>query len=82
MERLIGTIRREYLDQMLFWNASDLVRKLDTFKAYYNHQRVHASLDGKTPSQVSDETIICYADFKQYRWQSHCRGLFDLPVAA
>ena len=24
LERLIGTIRREYLDQVLFWNASDL----------------------------------------------------------
>ncbi|MGB5472454.1 MAG: hypothetical protein WBQ78_03130 [Gammaproteobacteria bacterium] len=24
VERLIGTIRREHLDQMLFWNASDL----------------------------------------------------------
>ncbi len=28
IERLIGTIRREYLDQVLFWNASDLERKL------------------------------------------------------
>jgi transposase InsO family protein len=24
IERLIGTIRRDYLDHMLFWNASDL----------------------------------------------------------
>ena len=74
VERLIGTIRREYLGQILFWNASDLAKKLDTLKAYYNHQRVHASLDGKTPSQVSDETIIYYADFKQYR-RRH-RGVF------
>ena len=51
------------------------------FKAYYNHQHVHGSLNGKMPNQVSVETIICYADFKQYRWQMHCRGLFDLPVA-
>jgi len=35
IERLIGTIRREYLDQLLFWNESDLERKLDTFKEYY-----------------------------------------------
>ena len=27
IERLIGTIRREYLDQLLFWNESDLERK-------------------------------------------------------
>ena len=27
VERLIGTIRREFLDQVLFWNARDLERK-------------------------------------------------------
>jgi hypothetical protein len=28
VERLIGTIRREYLDRMLFWTMLDLERKL------------------------------------------------------
>src|SRR5689334_16013118 len=28
VERLIGTVRREFLDQVLFWGASDLERKL------------------------------------------------------
>ena len=36
VERLIGTIRREYLDRMFFWNAVDLARKLDEFRDYYN----------------------------------------------
>jgi len=36
IERLIGTIRREYLDRTLFWNSIDLHRKLDKFRAYYN----------------------------------------------
>jgi putative transposase len=36
VERLIGTLRREYLDQIFFWNALDLHRKLDRFAAYYN----------------------------------------------
>jgi Integrase core domain len=35
IERLIGTIRREYLDQTLFWNQGDLERKLDRYKVYY-----------------------------------------------
>ena len=36
VERLIGTIRREYLDRTFFWNAVDLERKLDEFRDYYN----------------------------------------------
>ncbi len=32
VERLIGTVRREYLDRTLFWNQSDLERKLDITK--------------------------------------------------
>src|SRR5438132_10492643 len=39
VERLIGTIRREYLDRMFFWNAGDLARKLVEFKGYYNADR-------------------------------------------
>ena len=40
VERLIGTVRREYLDWTLFWNSGDLERKLDNYKTYYNqHQR-------------------------------------------
>src|SRR5262249_28611062 len=36
VERLIGTIRRECLDQLLFWTAADLDAKLLAFKTYYN----------------------------------------------
>ena len=36
VERLIGTIRREFLDQVLIWNAVDLGRKLEEFRIYYN----------------------------------------------
>ena len=31
VERLIGTIRREFLDQLIFWNKQDLERKLAGF---------------------------------------------------
>jgi hypothetical protein len=34
VERLIGTVRREHLDQIPFWNSLDLQRKLDQFKHY------------------------------------------------
>jgi len=45
VERLIGTIRREYLDHVFFWNVVDLTRKLDEFRDYYNVHRVHRSLE-------------------------------------
>ncbi len=34
VERLIGTIRREYLDRTLFWTGIDLESKLSEFKDY------------------------------------------------
>ena len=34
VERLIGTIRREFLDHVLIWNAVDLERKLEEFRIY------------------------------------------------
>ena len=82
VERLIGTIRREYLDLVLFWNANDLVRKLDAFQQYYNTHRIHTALDGATPSEISDKSEIRLADLNRFQWKSHCRGLYQLPVAA
>jgi putative transposase len=82
VERLIGTIRREFLDQTLFWNAIDLVQKLEGFRQYYNTQRVHTALDDTTPAEMSGRSIIRLADLSQFQWKSHCRGLYQLPVAA
>ena len=82
IERLIGTVRREYLDHTLFWNRHDLQKKLDTFKEYYNDYRVHAGLDGKTPLQMIDEFKLGNVNIDNYTWKSHCRGLFQTPVTA
>jgi hypothetical protein len=49
VERLIGTIRREYVDCTFFWNSIDLRRNLEDFRRYYNGVRVHRSLNGTTP---------------------------------
>ena len=38
IERVIGTTRREYLDQLFFFNGVDLQRKLDLFQDYYNEK--------------------------------------------
>lgn len=49
VERLIGTIRREFLGHVLFWTAADLESKLFAFQTYFNSYRTHASLKGQTP---------------------------------
>ena len=49
VERLIGTVRREYLDRTLFWTTADLETKLLDFQHYYNGHRTHVGLDGRPP---------------------------------
>ena len=81
-ERLIGTIRREYLDRMLSWNRMDLERRLELFKTYYNESRVHQSLEGATPEEkrrrsnrgAGQPPRLCLA--KPLPW------LIKIPVAA
>jgi hypothetical protein len=81
VERLIGTIRRECLDRSLFWTAADLEAKLLDFQRYYNGHRTHAGLDGRTPVSRADPGGV-RANVSSYRWQPHCRGLYQTPTAA
>ncbi len=80
VERLIGTIRRECLDRTLFWTAADMEMKLLDFQRYYNEYRAHAGLDGRTPAQTAPG--CGRASVHSYRWQPHCRGLYQTPTAA
>jgi len=82
VERLIGTIRREYLDQVPFWSARDLERKLLLFKHYYNHERAHRGLDGARPDEKSGSVDRKIARLDDYYWEKCCRGLYQLPAAA
>ena len=79
VERLIGTIRREYLDRTLFWTTADLENKLLDFRTYFNHRRTHAARAGRPPDDASTRPI---ANLQSYRWESHCRGLYRTPIAA
>lgn len=79
VERLIGTIRREYLDQTLFWTAGDLEEKLGAFQHYFNEHRVHSGLQGRLPDGAEGKAPL---DFASYRWRRHCRGLYQTPSAA
>ena len=82
VERLIGTIRREYLNRVLFWSARDLERKLLLFKEYYNRDRVHRGLNGISHDKKGSITSRKIARLNDYRWEKHCRGLYQLPAAA
>ena len=82
IERLIGTVRRELLDQTLFWNERDLQNKLNMFMEYYNEHRCHMGIEHQTPLEHSDEKRKEIISMSDYRWENHCRGLIQLPIAA
>ncbi len=82
VERLIGSLRRELLDQVFFWNTVDLERKLVSFQVYFNQSRTHLSLDGNTPAEIRGDVITRPETLRNYTWEKHCGGLFELPMAA
>jgi hypothetical protein len=77
---LIGTIRREFLDHVLFWGAADLETKLGHFQDYYNCHRTHTAHAGSVP--LSPAGPNAKADLSCYQWQQHCGGLYQTPIAA
>ncbi len=82
VERLIGTVRREYLERTFFWNRGDLERKLDNYQAYYNQHRCHTGLAGATPAERSGVPAPPIAKLESYTWRQHCNGLFQTPAPA
>ncbi len=82
VERLIGTVRREFLDHVPFWGTLDLERKLHSFKKYYNQDRAHRGLGGAIPDPRLTSGNRKTARLDDYRWKSCCRGLYQLPTAA
>ena len=82
VDPLIGTIRREYLDRVFFWNRVDLARQLAEFRDYYNRYRVHRALDGTPPAQRAGFSGPTLAAVASYGWRQHCRALFQTPVRA
>ena len=48
-ERLIGTLRRECLEQMLIFGEVHMRRMLSAYAAYYNQTRTHRALQKDAP---------------------------------
>lgn len=82
IERLIGTIRREYLDRVFFWNAVDLTRKLEPFRDYYNASRVHRSLQGKRQRTAPTLHSLLQLHLISTLGKQFCRVLFQAQIAA
>ena len=80
VERLIGTIRREFLDWTLFWTTEDLETKLGDFQQYYNHYRTHSAKAGRTP--MPPYGVPKRMNLGTHGWQRHCGGLYQTPTAA
>jgi transposase InsO family protein len=56
-ERLIGTLRREVLDQVLIYGESHLRRLLSRYADYYNRVRPHRSLQKDAPLRRAIQRI-------------------------
>ena len=52
VERVIGTLPREYLEHLFFGNAADLERKLIAYRDYYNQ---HRAADGDDAAALSHD---------------------------
>ena len=50
VERVIGTIRRECLDQVIVVNEASLYRHVRSFVNYYHESRTHLSLGKDSPA--------------------------------
>ncbi len=48
-ERLIGTLRRECLDQIIVFGEAHLRRVLSAYAGYYNEVRTHLALQKHAP---------------------------------
>ena len=70
---------RTCLDQTFFWTATDLEEKLRDFQHYFNMHRAHGGLGGRLPIPAVEREPVSFAS---YRWQKHCRGLYQTPIAA
>ena len=63
-------------------HADGHILRRDTSGYAHDRERVHQSLDGDAPDEVSGDHPPLHAKFGNYSWISHCNGLFQTPIAA
>ena len=57
VERMIGSIRREYPDHLVVFDEADLRRALKAYASYYNDVRTHLSLSKDTPLSRPHQSV-------------------------
>ena len=71
---------------LAIYNTNDVGPLLEKvaadFRTYYNTYRVHSSVDGTTPAARAGERESQVLNLGDCRWQSHCGGLYQTPMAA
>lgn len=77
VERLIGTVRREYSDWVFFWNSVDLTRNLTASLDYYSTDRVHRPLGRVAPDHCAGLWARTPAGFTHHPWRNNCCGRFQ-----
>jgi len=56
-ERVIGSIRREFLDHVIVITENHLRKLLNEYFYYYNHQRTHLGLNKDSPETRPAQVI-------------------------
>ena len=82
IERLIGTCRREFTDNILFWREGHLEMKLNAFQQYFNSYPIHYSHKGKTPDEFNGERPLARIRLNNFKWKPDCGGMYHTPIAA
>jgi hypothetical protein len=70
------------MNHILIWNAADLERKLSDLQMHYNQYRTHSSLGGDMSTEFSGRALDLQTTLNNFCWETHCRGLYQLPAAA
>jgi putative transposase len=71
--RVIDSIRRECLDQVVIFNERHLRRVLTSYVDYYHRTRTHLSLDKDCPNHRTIATSAWRPDGTNYSWPSVAR---------
>jgi Integrase core domain len=79
-ERLIGSIRRECVDQMVVLGEAHSRRVLKSYTRYYNESRIHRSLskDAPFPRAIERLGVITSRPVLRGLHHQYCRILFSV----